>query len=38
MGNTEAWWMPAHWILAVGIGLATVASGFSDEGHEPSGA
>ncbi len=39
MGNTEAWWMPAHWILAVGIGLATVASGLrgSDEGV-PSGA
>ncbi|MGH2401523.1 MAG: hypothetical protein ACRDE6_02330 [Candidatus Limnocylindria bacterium] len=29
MGNTEAWWLPAHWILAVAIGVATVASGLS---------
>lgn len=27
MGNTQAWWMPAHWIVAVGIGLATIGSG-----------
>lgn len=39
MGNTEAWWMPAHWILAIGIGIATITSGFSDgEAREPSGA
>ena len=27
LGNTEAWWMPAHWILGLGLGAATVASG-----------
>ena len=24
LSQTDAWWMPAHWILAVGIGLATI--------------
>lgn len=24
LAQTEAWWAPAHWILAVGIGLATI--------------
>lgn len=27
LGNTEAWWVPAHWILGLGLGAATVASG-----------
>lgn len=27
LGNTEAWWMPAHWILGIGLGIATIASG-----------
>jgi len=25
--QTEAWWIPAHWILGLGIGIATIASG-----------
>jgi hypothetical protein len=25
--RTDAWWMPAHWMLAIGIGMATIASG-----------
>ena len=25
--RTDAWWMPAHWILAIGLGIATMASG-----------
>ncbi|MGI8998692.1 MAG: hypothetical protein ACR2GO_03175 [Candidatus Limnocylindria bacterium] len=25
--QTEAWWMPAHWILGLGLGVATMASG-----------
>ena len=24
LAQTEEWWAPAHWILAVGIGLATI--------------
>ncbi len=29
--QTEAWWMPAHWILAIGIGAATMTSGLQRE-------
>ena len=29
--QTEAWWMPAHWILAIGIGGATMTSGLQRE-------
>jgi Kef-type K+ transport system membrane component KefB len=25
--HTESWWMPAHWILGLGLGAATIASG-----------
>jgi len=25
--DTESWWMPAHWILGLGLGAATIASG-----------
>lgn len=25
--QTEDWWMPAHWILGLGLGAATIASG-----------
>lgn len=27
LGHTEAWWMPAHIIVAIGVGIATIASG-----------
>ena len=29
--RTDAWWAPAHWILAVGIGLATVIGARANE-------
>jgi len=27
LSQTDVWWVPAHWILGIGIGLATIASG-----------
>ena len=33
--HTEAWWTPAHLILAIGLGAATIASGLrSGEGED----
>lgn len=31
IGDTDAWWMPAHVMFAVGIPLATILSAFSGE-------
>lgn len=32
IGDTAAWWMPAHALLAVGISLATLLSGVARQG------
>jgi hypothetical protein len=27
LSQIDAWWTPAHWILAIGVGIATILSG-----------